>query len=158
LSTLGEAAKGAADLVAELEAMEQLLEAEQAERRKLAEQAVQLLAENDQLRVDFAKDMAAIASYRNDIADLRERVQELQREQIRSDAAAIRFAREAEAASAGLRNQSDGLRESLSKLLRVYDVRPTQHDGILGLEWDSRPDTNTAADAWGAAVTQVNRG
>ncbi len=77
MTTLGEAAKGAADLVAELEAMERLLEAELTERHKLTEQAVRLAAENDQLRVDFAKDMAAIASYRNDIADLRAQLEEV---------------------------------------------------------------------------------
>lgn len=77
MSTLGEAARGAADLVAELEAMERLLEAELAERHKVTEQAVRLAAENDQLRVDFAKDMAAIASYRNDIAGLREQLEEV---------------------------------------------------------------------------------
>ena len=76
MSTLGEAAKGAADLVAELEAMEQLLDAELAERHNITEQAVRLAAENDQLRVDFAKDMAAIASYRNDIAELQRTVAE----------------------------------------------------------------------------------
>lgn len=77
MSTLGEAATGAADLVAELEAMERLLEAELAERHKVTEQAVRLAAENNQLRMDFVKDMAAIASYRNDIADLRQQLEEV---------------------------------------------------------------------------------
>lgn len=105
MSTLGEAAKGAADLVAELGAMEQLLEAEQAERRKVTEQAVRLSAENDQLRVDFAKDMAAIASYRNDIADLRQQLEEVH---ARAQRVELQLAEVKRKVGAGVRILHDG--------------------------------------------------
>jgi hypothetical protein len=51
--------------------------------------------------------------------------------------------------------QRDELLAALNEVLCVYDVGETRHDGILGLDWDSSPDTNAAGEAWAKAHTAV---
>lgn len=44
------------------------------------------------------------------------------------------------------------LTEALSRLVKVYDVRETKHDGVLGMDWCGGPDNNTAGFAWNEAL------
>ena len=57
-----------------------------------------------------------------------------------------------------LRARVSKLEAALTELVTVYDVGPTRHDGILGLDWDSAPDTSAAGRAWGEVHAILDRG
>lgn len=134
--------------------LENRLREERALRAGVEQQAGSLARERDNARAERDRFAFECAELRSEVGKYKAQAASSERGHQKALAEVERLNSHREVA----RKRRDEAHAALKEVVAAFDVRPTKHDGVLGLDWDSRPDPSKVHRAWEAALRLVGTG